>query len=88
LNAAKNLYAQLVKTAQSQYDKRLTLFIKAICGVDNRMIERRFITPEVLWKGYAQIASKGKNHTLILKKELCRLFWQRCRRKGISVGWS
>lgn len=63
-------YEKLVKTAEGNGDRRLSLLLQTVCGTGIRVSELPFITVEAVRKGEAVVNCKGKSRPVFLVKEL------------------
>lgn len=66
-------YARLVRAAEQNGNRRLSLVIQTICATGIRVSELRFITAEAVTAGRAEINNKGKRRTVFLPDKLRRL---------------
>lgn len=65
-------YVRLVRTAEREGNRRLSLLIQTICATGIRVSELKFITAEAMREGEAHIGLKGKNRTILLPQKLRR----------------
>lgn len=79
-------YNRLVRAAEQKKNTRLSLLLQTICATGIRVSELRYITVESARTGRATADCKGKNRTVFLPKELCRLLCGYCKEKGIRSG--
>lgn len=66
-------YVRLVRAAELDGNRRLTLVLQTICATGIRVSELKFITVEAVQTGRAEIANKGKRRTVFLPDKLRRL---------------
>ena len=69
---SKEEYTRLLKAARCRGDERLYMLLMTLGSTGIRISELSFITVEAAESGHAQIHLKGKNRTVILRKELRR----------------
>ena len=79
-------YVRLVKAAERQDNRRLSLVIQTICATGIRVSELRYITVESLQTGRVMIANKGKRRLLFLPEKLCRMLKQYVRNQKKPAG--
>lgn len=79
-------YTRLVRAAKAGSKERLSLMIQTICCTGIRVSEHQFITAEAVKKGCARVTNKGKERTIYLPVELCRLLERYCRKNRITTG--
>lgn len=79
-------YARLVRAAQSQANERLSLVMQTLCATGIRVSELRFITVEAVYRGRAEISSKGKLRGVFLPEKLRRLLKTYLRKQKKTAG--
>lgn len=82
----KEEYKRLVKTAEKEKNKRLSLILQTICGTGIRVGELEYITVESLKKGEAHVRSKGKDRVVFIVEELRKKLTKYVSEKGIREG--
>ena len=79
-------YKRLLLAARTKGNERLYLLMMTICGTGIRVGELPYITVEAIREGRAEIRMKGKNRTIILQKELCRMLLKYAKEQNIEKG--
>lgn len=79
-------YERLLSAAKRKGNRRLFLLMQTICATGIRVSELRFITPEALHSGFAEIDCKGKTRTVIIPNALCAVLKRYAKDKGIKNG--
>ena len=79
-------YARLVETARRLGRGRLSLLMQTLCATGIRVSEVRYITVEAARSGQADIALKGKVHTILLPGKLCRKLLKYARQQKTASG--
>lgn len=79
-------YELLLRAAHFRKDKRLYYILQTICATGIRVSELRFITAEAVVKKYAEVRCKGKNRTVILPDNLCKILKEYMRSRKIVSG--
>lgn len=79
-------YKRLLLAARAKGNERLYLLMMTICGTGIRVGELPYITVEAIRAGRAEIRMKGKNRTIILQKELCRMLLKYAKEQNIEKG--
>lgn len=79
-------YASLIRTAEKNKNKRLSLVVQTICGTGIRVSELEFITVEAVCKGEAVVSCKGKTRKIFIVKELQRKLLKYAQSQKISRG--
>ncbi len=82
----KDEYKRLLSAAQKKKNERLFLLLQTVCATGIRVSELRFITPQALRKGYADVRNKGKCRRVFLPSMLCRMLEEYCRRQKRERG--
>lgn len=83
---SKAEYLSLVKTAENQNNKRLSLLIQTICGTGIRVSEVEYITIEAARRGEAIVSCKGKTRRVFIVSALRRKLIQYTKEHGIKSG--
>lgn len=65
-------YIRLVRAAERDGNRRLSLLIQTICATGIRVSELQFITVEAARRGRAEVNNKGKRRPVFLPDKLCR----------------
>lgn len=63
-------YVRLIRAAESDGNRRLSLVIQTICATGIRVSELKFITVEAVQSGRAEINNKGKHRPVFLPEKL------------------
>lgn len=79
-------YQKLVVTARGNGDEQLALILQTICATGMRVSELQYITVEALKCRKAHVRCKGKERSVFLVKDLCRLLLMYAKRRGITSG--
>ena len=66
----KSEYAALVRAAEKEKNKRLSLVVQTICGTGIRVSELQCITLEAVKKGEALVSCKGKTRKIFIVQAL------------------
>ena len=82
----KSEYERLLDAAKSKNNERLYLLMQTICSTGIRVSELKFITVEVLKRGFSEIYNKGKRRTVFLPDKLCRALRAYTRQQNITNG--
>lgn len=82
----KKEYFQLLKTAESCGNRRLSLVMQTICSTGIRISELQYITVQSLRAGRTEVECKGKIRVIFLTKKLRKLLKEYCREQGIKSG--
>ncbi len=82
----KGEYVSLVRAAEEDNDKRLSLIIQTICGTGIRVSELEFITVEAVKQGEAVVSCKGKTRKVFIVKALRKKLLRYAEGKGITEG--
>jgi len=83
---SKEEYTRLLKAARCRGDERLYMLLMTLGSTGIRISELSFITVEAAESGRAQIHLKGKNRTVILRKELRRQLLAYAKKQRIKSG--
>ncbi len=79
-------YERLLRAARGKGDKRLFYIMQTICASGIRVSELRYITAAAVAAGRADIRCKGKNRTVFLPGQLCKMLSGYIRDKKIKGG--
>lgn len=79
-------YIRLVHAAKREGNLRLSLVLQTICSTGIRVSELRHITVEAAHTGRAEVNCKGKQRTVFLPKELCRLLQNYAKKQERTTG--
>lgn len=79
-------YVRLCKTAEKQYNERLSLILQTICGTGIRVSELSFITMEALKNGKAIVSLKGKIRSVFIVKKLKKKLLLYAQKQKIQSG--
>ena len=82
----KDEYRCLLKAAKSKKNGRLFWIIQTICSTGIRVSELRYITVDAVNRERTEIRSKGKQRTVFLPGELCRMLKKYIKEKKIKSG--
>lgn len=82
----KEEYMRLVRTAEGQGRKRLSLLLQTICGTGIRVSELAFITVETVQRGEARVSCKGKTRVVFLVRTLQKRLLRYAKDKNIRSG--
>ena len=82
----KTEYGRLLQAAKDKNNERLYLLMQTICSTGIRVSEVQFITVEALGRGMAEIHCKGKQRTVFLPRQLCRILTGYVKAKKIKSG--
>ena len=82
----KEEYLRLVKTAQKQENRRLSLLLQTLCGTGIRVSELQFITVEAIKRGEARVSLKGKTRQIFLIPELKKKLLHYAAQQKIKCG--
>lgn len=66
-------YKRLVRAADSDGNRRLSLVVQTICATGIRVSELQFITVDAVFAGHTEISNKGKRRTIFLPEKLRRI---------------
>ena len=69
-------YERLLRAACDRKNERLYLIMQTVCATGIRVSELRYITVEAVEQGRAEIRCKGKQRTVLLPRQLCKLLNQ------------
>ncbi len=83
---SKEEYQRLVQAAHEKGDLRMELILETICATGIRVGELKYITVEAVRAGVAEIALKGKIHTILLPHRLCRKLQKYAKQQKIASG--
>ena len=83
---SKEEYIRLVRTAEQEGNKRLSLVIQTICATGIRVSELQFITVQAVRTGRTEVINKGKRRTVFLPDKLRKLLTQYVKKQKISDG--
>lgn len=83
---SKREYIALIKTAERQKKKRLSLLIQTICGTGIRVSEVAYITVEAVRKGEVSVSCKGKTRRIFIVSALRKKLLQYIKGQGIKSG--
>ncbi len=79
-------YSRLIRAAEQEGNRRLSLVIQTICATGIRVSELRFITAEAVTMGRAEINNKGKHRTIFLPDKLRKLLREYLRKQKRTAG--
>ncbi|MBQ8383229.1 MAG: tyrosine-type recombinase/integrase [Clostridia bacterium] len=79
-------YLRLIRTAESEGNRRLSLTIQCLCATGIRISELQFITVEALKHGEAVVTCKGKTRTVFLVTPLRSKLLTYADEQGITTG--
>lgn len=79
-------YQRLLEAAEESDNQRLSLIIQSICLTGIRVSELEYITIHSLCGGRAIVNCKGKQRTVLIPKELCKILKVYCKESGIVDG--
>lgn len=79
-------YVRLCKTAEKQYNERLSLILQTICGTGIRVSELSFITMEALKNGKAIVSLKGKIRSVFIVNKLKKKLLLYAQKQKIKSG--
>lgn len=79
-------YIRLVRTAENNGNKRLSLLLQTICSTGIRIGELSFITVEAAKRGEMLVSSKGKVRAVFLVKKLRGKLLRYAKEKRIHSG--
>jgi len=82
----KEEYERLVKAAEGDGNRRLSLVIQTICATGIRVSELRSITVEAVRIGKAEIFNKGKHRVIFLPSKLRRALTAYIRERKLTSG--
>lgn len=83
---SKEEYTRLLVAARCRGDERLYLLLVTLGSTGIRISELCYITVEAAESGRAQIRLKGKNRTIILRRELRKQLLAYAAKRGIESG--
>ena len=83
---SKTEYERLLQTAKNRKNERLYLLMQTICSTGIRVSEIRYVTVEAVRCGRAEIRCKGKNRTVFLPSQLCKILKRYVSEKKINSG--
>ena len=83
---SKEEYTRLLVAARRRGDERLYLLLVTLGSTGIRISELCYITVEAAESGRAQIRLKGKNRTIILRRELRKQLLAYAAKQGIESG--
>lgn len=84
---SKEEYTRLLVVARCRGDERLYLLLVTLGSTGIRISELCYITVEAAESGRAQIRLKGKNRTIILRRELRKQLLAYAAKRGIESGF-
>ncbi len=79
-------YKRLVKAAENDGNRRLSLVVQTICSMGLRVSELRFVTVEAVCNGWALVDNKGKCRKVSLPKKLRHSLSKYMKEKQITTG--
>lgn len=79
-------YERMVRAAEQQGDRRLSLLVQTLCALGLRVSELKAITVESLASGEASIRNKGKLHTILIPDALAKKLRAYCKERAITTG--
>ena len=82
----KEEYVKLVKTAESNGNRRLSLMLQTICATGIRVSELRYVTYDAAKRGEATVSLKGKTRVVMIVKPLQIKLLQYAKEQGITSG--
>lgn len=82
----KEEYMRLIRAAEHQHNRRLSLIVQTICATGIRVSELSAITVEAVRKGEAVVSCKGKIRKIFLVRELRDKLKQYIAWHGIQTG--
>lgn len=83
---SKDEYMRLLRAARYQNDERLYMLLLTLGSTGIRISELSYITVEAAASGQAQVRLKGKNRTIIIRKELRKQLLEYAKKRGIESG--
>lgn len=82
----KTEYFRLLKAAESNGNRRLSLVMQTICSTGIRISELQYITVQAVRTGRAEVRCKGKIRMIFLAHKLRKFLKEYCRQQGIKRG--
>ncbi len=79
-------YRRLVKAAETDGNRRLSLVVQTICSMGIRVSELRFVTAEAVRTGWAVVDNKGKCRKVALPQKLRRSLSKYMKERQITAG--
>lgn len=79
-------YERLIRVAEQENNKRLSLILQTICSTGIRVSELKFITVETVHTGKAEICNKGKWRLIFLPGKLCKALKRYLQKQKITTG--
>ena len=79
-------YERMVRAAEQQGDRRLSLLVQTLCALGLRVSELKAITVESLASGEASIRNKGKLRTILIPEALAKKLRVYCTERAITTG--
>lgn len=83
---SKAEYSRLIRAAEAEGNRRLSLVLQTICATGIRVSELRFITVEAVTQGRAEVNNKGKQRTVFLTDGLRRVLSKYARQQKKKSG--
>ena len=83
---SKSEYEKLLLSAKSKKNKRLFYVMQTICSTGIRISELCYMTVDAIKLQRAEVRCKGKNRTVLLPKDLCRLLSKYVEEEKIKKG--
>ena len=69
-------YERLLRAAHDRKNERLYLIMQTVCATGIRVSELKYMTVEAVKLGRAEIRCKGKQRTVLLPRQLCKVLKQ------------
>ncbi|MGL5437017.1 MAG: tyrosine-type recombinase/integrase [Lachnospiraceae bacterium] len=82
----KQEYERLIEAARTTGNIRLEMIMQTICSTGIRISELPYITVNSLYKGRAEVYSKGKHRIVFIVPQLRKYLLYYCNRQGIKKG--
>ena len=82
----KTEYQTLVRTAEEQGKKKISLLLQLLATTGMRVSEVQYVTIDCLNREKVEINLKGKVRTILLPDKMCRKLRQYCKKEGIKAG--
>lgn len=79
-------YERLIRTAEQEGKRRLSLLIQTMCTTGIRVSELKYITVQSVHSGRGIVTNKGKRRIIFLPKQLCRILKTYIREENIKKG--
>jgi integrase len=82
----KEEYARLLQSALQNREQAFYLIMRALAGTGMRVGELKYITPQAVKRGWAEIALKGKVRQVFFSQRLQEELAGYCQNNGITEG--